>query len=346
MMKKILSIGIMMVMLLSVFAACAPSPSGTTTPAPADAPAEQTSGEHVNQFMLLEGVKIGVSTNYLADEFCVKMNYSIANNLKGLGATVTIADSQQDAEVQTKQIEAMLADGIQYLFANTPSMDACVGILEKVHQAGIPIIYFDGDNTWNDGVITRIGRDWTDVGQTQARGVIAAGVFQKYNRPVRIVEIYALAAERNQELVNGFYSVLQEQNIPYEVVGQLDSNNYRETAANALANFGGVEYDLVVSADINSAWGAVSTLEAQGKKPDDVRVIPMAAWDEETALALKENKGWFPCVTWSSPERAGALAVRVLLTYMYSEADIPRQSVVQVPVATHENIESFWEFKS
>jgi len=351
-MKRILALVLAAVMVFSL-AACSTkeAPAAAAEPAAAEenaakeeAPAAAATA--TSEYALLKGKKIGISTCYIADEFCIRMCYGIHDNLKALGADCTLADGGLDAEVQTKQIETMLADGIDYLFCFAPSEDALLGVFEKCNEAGVPIILFDSDANWDD-VVTRIGRDWPTIGRTAAQGVVDSGVLDKFKgKTIKVVRLFDLSMQRNWDTNEAWLQTLKENGFDYEIVAELDSQSKREVAENVISGFVGTDYDLICGCDINAAWGAVAALEAKGKTKDDILVLPAAAYDEETAVALRDGTAWWPCITWSAPERCAALSVSTMMNLLYyPNKEIPRQTIVEVPIVNRDNIEEHWNFK-
>ena len=77
----------------------------------------------------LKGMSILVSTYFLEDDYCIEMNETIVNRLEELGAEVSLTNSNSDGEVQTRQIEAHLESGIDFMFLMPPSLDVLVPVI-------------------------------------------------------------------------------------------------------------------------------------------------------------------------------------------------------------------------
>jgi ABC-type sugar transport system substrate-binding protein len=288
----------------------------------------------------LAGLKIGVSTSYLEDEFTMVMNMNgIMDYAKELGADISIQNSKSDAEFQTRQIEAFIEDRVAYLFVNPPTLDSNVTAVEEAAAAGIKMICFDGGVNTDAGIITHV------AGQDYANGELVGEWTVDYikknlnGRATILIESW-MALERIQARVDGAHDVLKNSGLGLNFI-ELDSKGSRETAANVTANYAG-DYDLVICSDQNTAQGVISTLQAQNN--NHAKVLNVSDWGSEGFTMIRDGNPYYIMTCTRSPLKTGLMAVDALVSYLNGEK-LERYTYVPGQIITRENVESFWDFE-
>lgn len=288
----------------------------------------------------LTGKKILVSTFFLEDDYCIEMNNTIVNRLEELGAEVSLTNSNSDGEVQTRQIEAHLESGIDFLFLMPPSQDVLVPVIEKAADMGVMTILYDAGANTTKGVITHVSANDRFEGNTVGTYLVDY-ITTNLDGKATILFEYAMEQERFQMRVDGVTEILDahpELDVEYVY---LDSKGLREVAANVTANYA-APYDLIVGAEMNTSWGAISTLEAQNTQ--DVKVLSIADWSKEGFEAIRDGHKYYLTFCTVSPYEIGNTAVDSLLAYLDGE-ELEDVIYVNTPMVSTENMHEFWDFE-
>ena len=98
---------------------------------------------------VLQGKKIGNSICYKGDEWCAALAGAMEALGAYYGAEITVEDGDLNDETQTKQIENMMANGVDIMMIDPITPDGSGEALTQAHDAEIPIIIYDG--YWTDG---------------------------------------------------------------------------------------------------------------------------------------------------------------------------------------------------
>ena len=278
-MKKLLAI---LLALALVFALAACTPAADPTPTPAG------SGETdptPNTDSPLSGLVIGNSIVHKGDEFQAVMSDAFEAMAAEYGCEMVVEDANQDVELQVKQIENMISQKVDAIFVCPITMDSLDDVLQKAEDAGIPVFTYQGEPsyetaeyhiTWDQystGVITgNYVKDWVDENlDGQAKCIILTTYISRF------------LAQRAE----GFRDTTADTGI--QVDYEVDCDISRELAYNAIMNYVG-DFDIVIAAFDNLAWGAVSAIEARGL---DAKVFSMGAYGDETFRAFRDNNETF-----------------------------------------------------
>ena len=146
--------------------------------------------------------------------------------------------------------------------------------------------------------------------------------------------------ERHQERMAGVKEVLDAADLDITYV-DLDSGGSREGAANVTANYAG-EYDLIICSEMNTAWGAISTLEAQGTK--GVKVSAVGDWSKEGFEAIRDGHEYYLTFSSVTPYSITDMAVEALLKDIAGET-CERITYVPSPMINQDNMNECWDFE-
>lgn len=288
----------------------------------------------------LAGKKILVSTYFLEDDYCIEMNNTIVDRLEVLGAEVSLTNSNSDGEVQTRQIEAHLESGIDFMFLMPPSLDVLVPVIEKAADMGVKTILYDAGANTTKGVITHVSANDRLEGNTLGNYLVDY-IGTELGGKATIIFESAMEIERFQIRIEGVTEILDahpELDVEYVY---LDSKGLRETAANVTANYA-APYDIIVGAEMNTSWGAISTLEAQNAQ--GVKVFSIADWSKEGFEAIRDGHKYYQSFCTVSPYTIANTAVDSLLAYLNGE-EVESVIYVETPMVNQENMNEFWNFE-
>lgn len=101
-----------------------------------------------------EKIKIGICFSDFNDKFLSYILDEIKDNSKSLNnAEIEYADAKKDSNIQLKQVESFIAEGVDVIAINPVDNDSTDPMREKAKEAGIPIISFN-DNFENENDAT------------------------------------------------------------------------------------------------------------------------------------------------------------------------------------------------
>lgn len=293
----------------------------------------------------LQGKKIGCTIVYKGDEWCAALARCLEDTAAQYGTSITVEDGDINAETQTKQIENMLAGGVDMIFADPATPDGCTEALMQAVDAGVPVFIYDC--YWNeaDQAVTSVTWDQELTGELMADYLVSyveqhPGEYPEGKASVVLLELNTSAAAELRS--KRFTEVLEEKAPGIAIVEVHDCEGNREKAANAIANTV-VPFDFVASVVDNGAWGAVSAIQARGMS--DVKVLSMGAYGAEPFEALhNQDPNYLACVVVDPQVIADEIysaAVR-----FFSGETVEKTTYIDLFVADSSNVTNFWEFQA
>ncbi len=371
-MKKLIAMLLALVMVLSMGACAAkdqkepteaPKPAETeTTPEekPEEKPAEETAekpeetaGEGVEGIPAtvklsdskgLEGKRIGCTIVYKGDEWCFQLSKALETLGKYYGAEITVEDGDANDETQTKQIENMVANGVDIIFADPLTPDGSSEALMKAVNADIPVVIYDG--YWADSEGKTVSTITWDQFET---GRIVGDYFVNYVKEnmdgkCTVIEMANALSTHCQERFVGFNEVVDEANkngCEIKILNKYDSQGNRELAYNAIAAV--VEpYDFIISDVDNGAMGSVAALEASGN--DKVKVLSMGAYGQEPFGMLHDNHAnYLACLNVDAWVLAQGV-MNAALDYFDGKEVAPVNNI-PLYMVDNSNVTDFWTFE-
>ncbi len=289
----------------------------------------------------LEGKKIGCTICYKGDEWCAALAGALEALATYYGADCACEDGDLNDETQTKQVENMIVNGCDIIFADPITPDGSDIALSKAVDEGIPVVIYDGH--WVNGDEKAISTVTWDQYDT---GVIVANYFLDYIREhsdgkATIIELTNAVATHCQERYEGLHDTFDKaDDVEIKILNKYDSQGNRETALNAISAV--VEpYDYIISDVDNGAMGAVAALQSVGNT--DVKVFSMGAYGAEPFGLLHDK----------DPNYTACLNVDawVLAQYVYESAinyfegkENSKTTNIALYMVDADNVEDFWSF--
>jgi len=205
---------------------------------------------------------IGFSQCNSAEPWREAMNQEMQNEAaRHPGIKLIIADGMQDNSKQYADVENFLVQEVDLLIISPNEAQPLTAIVEKVYEAGIPVIVLDR-KIMSDAYTTYIGADNEMIGEMA--GKYAAKVL---NGSGRIVEIWGLkgstpAIERHTGFMRGLAGS-PDIEVIYEQDGAWLRRRGREIMENALQRF--EKIDLVYGHNDPMAMGAYIAARNAGR---------------------------------------------------------------------------------
>jgi len=289
----------------------------------------------------LAGKKIGNTIVYKGDVWCFLLAEEFEKQAKALGAEIVVDDGDLNAEVQTRQIETYIADGVDVIMADPATFDGCTEAFKKAGEAGIPVFTYDSAPAY-EGIVTHTGWDQYETGKITAEYVID-WVNKNLDGKAKVIMLGNYASEHCLEREIAFEDTIAGTGI--EVVYKADCAGNRETGANAVMNYTD-KFDIVVSVVDNGAWGAVSAIEQRGL---DAYVFSMGAYGDEPFCALYRDHEIYKAGLVVDPAAIAQITLQSYIDYLANgmpEGETILDRTVNIPLymGDHENIESLYPF--
>ena len=116
-------------------------------------------------------VVIGLSLGTLRNERWVQDRDLFVAKAEELGASVLVVEAADDPDVQVRQAESLILQGVDVLVVVASDATVTASIVDKAHEAGIKVIAYDR-LILNESLDYYISFDNVKVGEHQAREVL------------------------------------------------------------------------------------------------------------------------------------------------------------------------------
>lgn len=295
-MKKILTLALCAVMMLSVLAGCGSktdTPANTDTPAQNEpaAPAENTPDAPE------AGGTIGVCIYQFTDAFMTTYRNALQEILEGKGYKVTTVDGANDQAKQNEQINTFITQGVDALIINPVMTSAADQIIATVKNAGIPTVLINREPTAEQMAVydklVYVGCDAAQSGTMQGELILDTANKGDINGDGKVSYIMVQGDPENIDAqLRTEYSVkaLTDAGVEVEQLnltrGDWMRERGQEIVANDLAQFG-TQVEVVFCNNDDMAIGALQSIQAAGRKVnEDIYLVGVDALD----AALNEVK--------------------------------------------------------
>ena len=127
-----------------------------------------------------EKVTIGISYQNLAFPYVAALQKAAQNACTALGAQCLETDAVNDTDKELRNVESMLAKGVNCLAFEAASLKASVASIDAANKKGIPVVQFNGKAEGGD-YVSFVGSEQTDSGAKL--GAYLAGLYQQMGKP-------------------------------------------------------------------------------------------------------------------------------------------------------------------
>lgn len=285
----------------------------------------------------MQGMKIGATIVYKGDEWCYNLDQDLNELAQQYGATINVQDGNLDPEAQMKQIENFIAEGVDFLFVDPVSQDSLIPVLDKAKEQGIPVILYDGFANWGEE-ITTVSWDNKETG-TLCGEYCRDYITEKLGGKANIVIITMAASERHQDRVDGFTEALDGME-GVNIISIQDGEGNRERSANVMTNIK-EKVDIVFGVDDNSAWGAITALEAMNAK--DTIVVSAGGYGAESFEALHDDHPYYKALVAVDPRLIAESVYNAAIAYLNGET-VDMETNIFLEAVTTDNVENYWTF--
>ena len=273
-----------------------------------------------------EDVKIGSCIYRFNDAFMLRFRNAMTAESEKLGATITMADGQDDQTTQDGQVDQFIADGVNVLIVNQVDRMASQATIDKAKAANIPVVFINREPT-PEMLATYdkayyIGAKAEESG-TEA-GELVAAYFKSHpeadkNKDGKLQFVLLRGQNGHQDMIlRSKYSVeaIRAAGIePVEVAGAI-ANWDKLQAMNItnafLMSIGPENIEAIIANNDEMALGAVEALKAQDyNKGDPAMYIPVVGVDANASAIDAMDKGEMLGTVLNDADGQGSAAVKL-----------------------------------
>ena len=233
--KKIFSVGLMLMMLMTSFIGCG------------------RDNKH----------KIGMVVSTLNNPFFVNMKDGAEKEAEKLGYDLVVLDSQNDPAKERANVEDLVQLGVIALLINPTDSDAVVKTVEVANKSNIPVITLDRQA--NGGKITsHIASDNIKGGEMAAEYVLDK--FKDEKGPINVVEIQGIpGASATRDRGEGFHNIM-DKNDKFNFISIQAADFDRQKGLQVMENIiqANPNIQVVFAHNDEMALGAVKAIKASG----------------------------------------------------------------------------------
>ncbi|MDU2048145.1 ribose ABC transporter substrate-binding protein RbsB [Clostridium perfringens] len=233
--KKIFSVGLMLMMLMTSFIGCGKD----------------------------NKPKIGMVLSTLNNPFFVNMKDGAEKEAEKLGYDLVVLDSQNDPAKERANVEDLVQLGVVALLINPTDSDAVVKTVEVANKSNIPVITLDRQA--NGGKITsHIASDNIKGGEMAAEYVLDK--FKDEKGPINVVEIQGIpGASATRDRGEGFHNIMDKNN-KFNFVSIQAADFDRQKGLQVMENIiqANPNIQVVFAHNDEMALGAVKAIKASG----------------------------------------------------------------------------------
>ncbi|XZM32342.1 ribose ABC transporter substrate-binding protein RbsB [Clostridium perfringens] len=233
--KKIFSVGLMLMMLMTSFIGCGRD----------------------------NKPKIGMVLSTLNNPFFVNMKDGAEKEAEKLGYDLVVLDSQNDPAKERANVEDLVQLGVIALLINPTDSDAVVKTVEVANKSNIPVITLDRQA--NGGKITsHIASDNIKGGEMAAEYVL--NKFKDEKGPINVVEIQGIpGASATRDRGEGFHNIM-DKNDKFNFISIQAADFDRQKGLQVMENIiqANPNIQVVFAHNDEMALGAVKAIKASG----------------------------------------------------------------------------------
>lgn len=233
--KKIFSVGLMLMMLMTSFIGCGRD----------------------------NKPKIGMVLSILNNPFFVNMKDGAEKEAEKLGYDLVVLDSQNDPAKERANVEDLIQLGVIALLINPTDSDAVVKTVEVANKSNIPVITLDRQA--NGGKITsHIASDNIKGGEMAAEYVLDK--FKDEKGPINVVEIQGIpGASATRDRGEGFHNIM-DKNDKFNFISIQAADFDRQKGLQVMENIiqANPNIQVVFAHNDEMALGAVKAIKASG----------------------------------------------------------------------------------
>lgn len=375
MMKKLVAFGLVLAMVVCLFAACGdgsktPSTKGTDPIVNTTAPVDNTTtgannlldlyASMSNEAVYLknddlpdvkakENYTIGIAMTTVSTDWFKSLSDEVQGQVEAAGCTALVSVCEDNVSTQISQLENFMAQGVDAIILGPCNpQDALTPVLKELAEAGIPVITVNDTVAADAPIFCAVSVDAYALG-FGVGSYLASQLLEKYPDAEKIEYALiggkdgdAIAHNRNEGAKAGVADVDKEGKI--ELVSFLYSGGYSEengleTAQNMLT--ANPNLKCIIGTCDSHVIGASQALNVLGLDPSNV--IMGAVDGSAGAMESIANGGSIVCTGMNDTHAFGVLATKIIVAYL-NDGTLPQSNnIIQDPVVcTIDNLSTYY----
>ena len=273
-----------------------------------------------------EEVKIGSCIYRFSDAFMLRFRNAMAEEAEKAGASLTLADSQNDQTKQDAQVDEFIANGVNVLIINPVDRMASQGIIDKAKAANIPVVFINREPT--EEMLASYEKAYYVGAKAEESGTEAGELIASYfkshpeadkNKDGKLQFVLLRGENGHQDMIlRSRYSVqaVRDAGIePVEVANAI-ANWDKLQAMNIMNAFfmaiGPENIEAVIANNDEMALGAIEALKAQDyNKGNPEMYIPVVGVDANASALDAMDRGEMLGTVLNDADGQGSAAVKL-----------------------------------
>lgn len=300
-MKKSLSLMIVVLMILSLFAGCGKNEANEANDANKTNEANETTGSE-------EPKTVGLAISTLNNPFFVDLEAGAKAKADELNVKLVTLDSQDDSATEMSNVEDLINQGVDVIMINPTDSDAVKSAVEAANKADIPVITLDRGANGGE-VVSHIASDNVAGGKLAGEYIV-----DKLGGKGKMVELEGIpGASAARDRGQGFNEAIEGTGI--EVVARQTANFDRAEGLTVMENIlqSQPEIDAVFAHNDEMALGALEAIKASGR---DILVVGFDATDDAKAAV---ESGEMAATVEQLPKEIGSLGIETAVKILNGE---------------------------
>jgi inositol transport system substrate-binding protein len=285
-----------------------------------------------------EKYTIGISYQNLAFPYVAALQKAAQNACTALGVQCVETDAVNDTDKELRNVESMLAKGINCLAFEAASLKASAASIDAANKKNIPVVQFNGKAEGGD-YVSFVGSEQTDSGAKL--GAYLAGLYQQMGKPMlRGIYLRGVAGQvtdiaRNDGVKNYLKSANLLDKVEFvEQYADYDRGKGQSVTESLLTKDRG--YDFIIANNDDMILGALQVV----RQFNLVGKIHMVGVDglPESLAAIK--KGDLDATVFQDPEGQGGGGVWGCFLTLRG-VKLPKDILIPFKLVTKDNVDQF-----
>lgn len=285
------------------------------------------------------GSTVGATLLSLQYPFLVTLNESMAAEAQRLGLDLVSLDALQETDTELAQITELITQQVDAIILIPVDGADSQSAATAVNAAGIPLI--EVHTKLDQGFVDDGGTIATYVGSERQAGTIQGLHIVNQGNPVKLIYLVDQEDRANTDLRREGLTGVLGQHLGLIVASELDGHGSRAEGEalmeDLLETYGFGSFDGVASQDDEMVLGALSAIEAAGRRDEFKNLIGIGAGPD----ALQSIKdGGLTATVFQDAVGQGVSAIRAACRIIAGE-DVPEITDIPFQLVTADNVDQY-----
>lgn len=316
-MKKIISVFLAMLLLVSLAACGGPAEPAEDSPSAPPASDPGTTPSAGDDELIGAGMKIGFAQVHYTNAHRITQTESIIESFEALGFEVVWNEANKDTATQISNVNDLLAQDIDFLLIVPNEPEGLMSALNAANDAGVPVILIDrtANAVAGEDFITYVGPDFVWAGEECGNWIV-----DNYPDGANVVVVAGPAYSTGSiEHLEGFHSVVDGvDNI--KILAEQTTDYSRTQGQSTMENFlqaHGDEIDIVFTESDELCFGVIQAMRTADYAPGKDIVI-ISAGDGSVGIVNEIANNTISVCVENTP-RLGQQAAEAVAAYLKGE---------------------------